>query len=90
MVGEAAMTRKKPDGTHDHPYSALNLRLALAGFGLVFAGVLAVISFAFGLTWLGWFSVLLMAVTVVDLIVISRRRRQRRREDHGAPHSLFE
>lgn len=84
------MTRHPPDGTHDHPYSALNLRLALAGFGLVFAGVLAVISFAFGLGWLGWLSVLLMAVTVVDLIVITRRRRQRRRADHGAPHSLFE
>ncbi|BCJ73949.1 DUF6343 family protein [Catellatospora bangladeshensis] len=84
------MTRVKPDGTHDHPYSALNLRLALAGFGLVFAGVLAVISFAFGLTWLGWLSVLLIVVTVIDLVVIVRRRRERRRAEHGASHSLFE
>jgi hypothetical protein len=84
------MTRQRPDGSHDHPYSALNLRLALAGFGLVFAGVLAVISFAFGAVWLGWAAVLLMAVTVVDIVVIVRRRRQRRQADHGAPHSLFE
>ncbi|MEV4414475.1 DUF6343 family protein [Catellatospora sp. NPDC049609] len=84
------MTRVKPDGSHDHPYSALNLRLALAGFGLVFAAVLAVISFAFGLDWLGWASVVLIVITIIDLVVIIRRRRQRRREDHGAPHSIFE
>jgi hypothetical protein len=84
------MTRVKPDGTHDHPYSALNLRLALAGFGLVFAGVLAVVSFASGLYWLGWASLLLIVITIVDIVVIVRRRRQRRRADHGTPHSLFE
>ncbi|MDI1462470.1 DUF6343 family protein [Catellatospora sp. KI3] len=84
------MTRQKPDGSHDHPYSALNLRLALAGFGLVFAAVLAVISFAFGVAPLGWLAVGLCLLTIVDLIVITRRRRERARADHHAPHSLFE
>ncbi|GHJ48732.1 hypothetical protein Cs7R123_60740 [Catellatospora sp. TT07R-123] len=84
------MTRQKPDGSHDHPYSALNLRLALAGFGLVFAGTLAVIAFAFGLVPLGWAAIVLCLITIVDLIVIARRRRERARADHHAPHSLFE
>lgn len=79
------------NGTTGHPYSALNLRLALAIFGLVTCTALTV-----GLWWLG-FRVLaivtaVIAVTaVVDLVVIQRRRAQRRRrEGPGSHHSLFE
>jgi hypothetical protein len=84
------MARQRRDGSLRHPYSALNLRLALAGFGLVFCVVLAVLSFAAGLTALGWFAIALAVVTVVDLVVITIRRRQRRRADPTAHHSLFE
>ena len=77
-------------GTVGHPYSALNLRLAFALFGLV----------AFGaLTWLAvWADLTVVAVVLgiialtalVDLVVVQRRRRARRRAEPGVHHSLFE
>jgi Flp pilus assembly protein TadB len=77
-------------GTVGHPYSALNLRLALAVFGLVSCTALAV-----GLAWAGYpvLAVLAAAIAltaVVDLIVVQRRRIQRHRQEPGAHHSLFE
>ena len=76
-------------GTVGHPYSALNLRLALASFGLVSCAVLAAV-----LAWLGYplAAVVVAAfalVAVVDIVVIQIRRR-RRREIDGRNHSLFE
>jgi hypothetical protein len=76
-------------GTVGHPYSALNLRLALAGFGLVSCVVLAGL-----LLWIGYpvpaVIVGLFAVAaLVDVVVIQLRRRQRRRVD-PRHHSLFE
>jgi uncharacterized membrane protein YqjE len=76
-------------GTVGHPYSALNLRLLLACFGLVSCAVLA--------GWLAWLGYpvaavvvgLFAVVAVVDIVVIQVRRRQRRRLDDGG-HSLFE
>lgn len=81
---------KRADGTIGHPYSALNLRLVLATFGLVSFTVLAV-----GLWWIGLrvIAVLAAAVAVtavIDLVVIRRRRAERRRRDPTAHHSLFE
>jgi membrane protein implicated in regulation of membrane protease activity len=80
--------RRNPgDGTVEHPYSALNLRLVLAAFGLVTCAGLAVFAWVAGFAGaavvLGAFAV----VALVDLIVIQRRRRRRR---HGERHSLFE
>jgi Flp pilus assembly protein TadB len=77
-------------GTVGHPYSALNLRLALAIFGLVSCTALAV-----GLGWAGYpvLAVIAAAIAVtavVDLIVVQRRRIQRHRREPGAHHSLFE
>jgi Flp pilus assembly protein TadB len=77
-------------GTVGHPYSALNLRLALAIFGLVSCTALAV-----GLAWAGYpvLAVIAAAIAVtavVDLIVVQRRRIQRRRREPGTHHSLFE
>ncbi|MEV6367413.1 hypothetical protein FXF53_10175 [Micromonospora sp. WP24] len=87
------MTRSQPRrarGTVGHAYSALNLRLALAGFGLVIMAIFAVLAFLADIIWLGVVCVLLALVAVVDLIIIQRRRAARRREEPGAKHSLFE
>jgi hypothetical protein len=72
-------------GTVGHPYSALNLRLVLAAFGLVSSVVFAVLLFRAGLALPGWLFVALAAVAAVDLVVVQLRRRAR-----GGHHSLFE
>jgi len=87
------MTRSQPPrarGTVGHAYSALNLRLALATFGLVTMVIFAVLAFWAGLAWLGVLCAIFALVAVVDLVVIQRRRAARRREEPGARHSLFE
>ena len=76
-------------GTTGHPYSALNLRLVLAAFGLVSCAVLAGL-----LVWAGYRVAavvvgLFAVVAAVDLVVIQLRRRARRRTDPDR-HSLFE
>jgi membrane protein implicated in regulation of membrane protease activity len=77
-------------GTVGHPNSALNLRLALALFGLVFLGVLAVLLFAAGYAALGWIATALAAVAAVDAVIVQRRRMVRRHEDPQRHDSLFE
>lgn len=74
-----------------HAYSALNLRLALALFGLVTSLVFGV------LVWIAGYPVpavilfVLAAVAVIDLVVIQRRRMARHRDEApGRRHSLFE
>ena len=87
------MTRSQPRrarGTVGHAYSALNLRLALALFGLVVMTVFAVLAFAADVVWLGVVCAILAVVALVDLFVIQRRRAARRREEPGVRHSLFE
>ena len=76
-------------GTVGHPYSALNLRLVLAGFGLVSCAVLTGV-----LVWAGYqvaavFVGVLAVVAAVDVVVIQLRRRARRRTDPER-HSMFE
>jgi hypothetical protein len=73
----------------EHPYSALNLRLVLATFGLITSGVLAALLLRAEFQVLGWACVALAVVAAIDLVVIQRRRRARRRADSG-DHSLFE
>ncbi len=77
-------------GTVGHAYSALNLRLLLAAFGLVTCGVLAFVTAR--AAWLPAAVVLglLAAVALADIVVIQRRRAARRREEPGVDHSLFE
>lgn len=87
------MTRSQPRrarGTVGHAYSALNLRLVLATFGLVTMVIFAVLAFWVGVAWLGVLCAIFALVAVVDLVVIQRRRAARRREEPGARHSLFE
>lgn len=87
------MTRSQPRGargTVGHAYSALNLRLALASFGLVIMVLFAVLAARADLLWLAVLCGLLAVVAVVDLVIIQRRRAARRREEPGVRHSLFE
>jgi hypothetical protein len=76
-------------GTVGHPYSALNLRLVLAVFGLVSCAVLAGLMFWLGYWVPGLILAVLGAVAVVDIVVIQIRRRARRRTDPNS-HTLFE
>ncbi len=80
---------KRARGTVGHPYSALNLRLVLAIFGLVVCGGLAGLMFAAHYWVPAWILVVLAAIAAVDIVVIQVRRRARRRTDPDR-HSLFE
>jgi hypothetical protein len=80
---------KDARGTVGHPYSALNLRLVLACFGLVSCGVLAGVSLWLRLPILAGIAFVCAVVALADLVVIQLRRRQRRRVD-PTHHSLFE
>jgi Flp pilus assembly protein TadB len=85
------MARHPADGTVGHPYSALNLRLVLALFGL--AAFLALAAVAWWGLHLGGIAAICAAVALVALInvlVVERRRAQRRRREPDADHSLFE
>ncbi|SCL24254.1 hypothetical protein GA0070624_2886 [Micromonospora rhizosphaerae] len=87
------MTRSQPRGargTVGHAYSALNMRLALAIFGLVTMTIFAVLAFRAGVAGLGVLCAVLAVVALVDLFVIQRRRAARHREEPGKRHSLFE
>lgn len=84
------MTRSQPRRRVNAAYSALNMRLVLAIFGLVSMTIFAVVAFRVGVIWLGVVCAILAAVAVVDLFVIQRRRAARHREEPGAKHSLFE
>jgi hypothetical protein len=73
-----------------HPYSALNLRLALAIFGLVFFAGLTAALFWLHQATLAVFSAAIALIAVVNIIVVQRRRSQRAKREPGAHHSLFE
>jgi hypothetical protein len=76
-------------GTVGRPYSALNLRLVLATFGLVSSAAFAVLLLRVGVALFAWIFIVLAVVAAIDLVVIQRRRRARARVD-GNGHSLFE
>ena len=76
-------------GTVGRPYSALNLRLILALFGLVTSAVLALVLFRFDAAALAWIFVVLAVIAAVDVVVVQLRRRARARQ-HDTGHSLFE
>lgn len=81
---------RRSRGTVGHPYSALNLRLALAVFGVLFFGVLAGLLFRADLTALAWAAVVLALIGLVDAAVVQHRRSVRRRGDPEEHTSLFE
>jgi len=80
---------RRARGTVGHAYSALNLRLVLATFGLIVSGALAAVLLWRGYLAVGVLAAILAMVAVVDLFVVQQRRRQRRRADPRR-HSLFE
>jgi hypothetical protein len=77
-------------GTIGAPYSALNLRLGLALFGLVFSAAAGTALLLWTpLDVIGWILIALAVVAAVDATVVQARRRARKRAgDTG--HSLFE
>lgn len=72
------------------PRSALNLRLALAGFGFLLCGALAAGWFAIGEIVPGALLAAVAAIALVNLIVVQWRRTKRRRREHGRRHSIFD
>ena len=77
-------------GTVDQPYSALNLRLVLAGFGFVVSTAAAVWLLHVGLRVPGWLLAGWAVIALIDLVVVQLRRRARHRGGGGGDHSLFE
>lgn len=76
-------------GTAGHPYSALNLRLVLALFGLVTSVGLGILSLTAGFVWLAIALFVLAVTAAIDAVVVELRRRARFREG-GGRGSLFE
>jgi membrane protein YdbS with pleckstrin-like domain len=74
----------------DRPESALNLRLALALFGMVFTVALIFMGIYFHNRALAVSGIILLVVTIVDLVVITIRRRRRHRREPETKHSIFE
>jgi hypothetical protein len=72
-------------GTVGHPYTALDLRLALAIFGFLVCTALLVVAIRLGLWVLAIAAGLLVAITIVDLAVIQVRR-HRRSSSGGKSH----
>ncbi|RJL22076.1 hypothetical protein [Bailinhaonella thermotolerans] len=72
-------------GTHDRPYTALNLRLGLAIFGMVATAFFAWLSAWAGLRVLMWIFIVFAVIALIDLVVILWRKSKRR-----GGHSLFE
>ena len=84
------MARHPPDGTVEHPYSALNLRLVLASFGFVTMTALTLVLLWLKLIPLAIVCGIIAMTACVDIAVIQRRRAERRRREPGTQHSLFE
>lgn len=76
-------------GTHGRPYSALNLRLGLALFGVVFCAVVGTLMLRADLTVPGWVLIALGVIAAIDAVVVQLRRRSRRRAGERG-HSIFE
>lgn len=76
-------------GTHSRPYSALNLRLGLALFGVIFCGVVGFLMLRAGLTVPGWLLIALGVIAAVDAVVVQLRRRARARAGERG-RSIFE
>jgi hypothetical protein len=88
MVNERRRAAER--GSPDRPYSALNLRLVLALFGLVIFTAGAVLLASAGLPVPALVCGAVALVALVNAIVVQRRRIERRRRTPGRHYSLFE
>jgi len=79
-----------PYQQQDKPQSALNLRLALNLFGMVFIVLLIFLGVYFHNQALSVVGVILLVITIVDLVVILIRKRRRHRREPETKHSMFE
>jgi hypothetical protein len=77
-------------GSVGQAYSALNLRLGLAIFGLVFCTAAGIVMLVWAhLPGFGWTFIALAVFAAVDAVVVQLRRRARARAgEHD--HSMFE
>jgi uncharacterized membrane protein YqjE len=84
----------REDGTLKHPYSALNLRLALACFGLVSFTALTVVLAVFDNRGWAIAAGVIAVLAAVNVAVVARRRQARKRRERAqgrdVKHSLFE
>ena len=69
---------RRADGTVEHPYSALRLRLGLALFGLVVCVVGAVVIWRVGAVPVAIALLVLAAIALVDAVVVIVRLRRAR------------
>jgi uncharacterized membrane protein YqjE len=86
---------RRQEGTIEHPYSALNLRLALATFGLVTMTALTVVLVWRHVRGLAIVTGVIAVIAAINVAVVLYRRRQRRQREReqGHPdvkHTLFE
>jgi ABC-type proline/glycine betaine transport system permease subunit len=70
---------RRADGTVEHPYSALRLRLGLALFGLVVCVVGAIVLWNVGAVPVAIALIVLAAIALVDAVVVTLRLRRGRR-----------
>jgi ABC-type proline/glycine betaine transport system permease subunit len=70
---------RRADGTVEHPYSALRLRLGLALFGLVVCVVGAIVLWKVGAVPVAIALIVLAAIALVDAVVVILRLRRSRR-----------
>ena len=78
------------DGSPDHPYSALNLRLALALFGVLSTAVIAVLAWAYDYHAIAVVAAVIAVVALVNALVVEVRRMARHRAEGDGHHTLFE
>lgn len=88
--GQPPEGSESPGYPPKRPKSALNLRLALAGFGFLLCAALAAGWFAIGETVPGALLAAVAAIALANLVVVQWRRTQRRRREPGGGHSIFE
>lgn len=79
-----------PYQQQDKARSALNLRLALNLFGMVFIALLIFLAIFFHNRALAVFGVIVLVITIVDLVVILIRRHRRHKREPETKHSMFE
>jgi uncharacterized membrane protein YqjE len=86
---------RRQEGTIEHPYSALNLRLVLATFGFVTMTALTVVLVWRDVRGLAIATGVIAVIAAINVAVVLRRRRQRRQREReqgqsDVKHTLFE